>query len=258
MSDNPFLSTQGIHNFRDYGGWPAADGRSVRTGLLYRSGQHVDASDDDLAAIDALGIRTVIDLRGSGERERHPCRRPSAWAGDVVFFDGETTNSPPHMDLEDGRITRRVAHDRMIAIYRRMPHNPAMHTIFTDYLRVLAERDGASLVHCFAGKDRTGVAVTLLLHILGVSENNQLKEFLRTNEAATYDVLKSQSLPNMERRFGSVAEDAVDALMKVHEDYLAAFHDEVRREYGSLDAFLERKLAVDDTRRARLIDRLIA
>ena len=48
---DPFLSTEGIHNFRDFGGWLGADGRQVRTGLLYRSGQHVEASDADLAAI---------------------------------------------------------------------------------------------------------------------------------------------------------------------------------------------------------------
>ena len=55
----------------------------------------------------------------------------------------------------------------MLTLYTRMPENPAMQVIFGQYLRTLADRDGASLVHCFAGKDRTGIAAALLHHILG-------------------------------------------------------------------------------------------
>ena len=64
MIRDPFLKTQGIHNFRDYGGWATKDGGAVRTGLLFRSGHHVGATDADLAAIAPLDIHTVIDLRG--------------------------------------------------------------------------------------------------------------------------------------------------------------------------------------------------
>ncbi|HAW34564.1 MAG TPA: protein-tyrosine-phosphatase, partial [Erythrobacter sp.] len=75
MIREPFLETQGIHNFRDYGGWRTRGGGHVRTGLLFRSGHHVEATDDDLAAIAPLGIHTVIDLRGESERAANPCRR---------------------------------------------------------------------------------------------------------------------------------------------------------------------------------------
>lgn len=247
---------EGIHNFRDYGGYPTAQGE-VRRGLLYRSGQHVSASDMDLAALARLDIRTVIDLRSNSERERHPCRRAPQWAGEVVFFDGETSNSPPHMDVEDGRVTEAAAVQRMMALYRRIPHNPAMHAIIGDYLRVLARRDGASLVHCFAGKDRTGIAVTLLLHILGVSPEDQLAEFLLTNTATTYHVLHAQSLPGLERRFGPIEPAVRDALMQVRPAYFTAFQDEVAAAYGSVDDFLAARLAVDQRLRAALQERLV-
>ena len=253
-----FPPLQGIHNFRDYGGWRTAGGSHVKGGLLYRSGQHVGASDNDLAALAALDIRTVIDLRSNGERQRHPCRRAPGWAGEVVFFDGETSNSPPHMDVEDGRVTEAAAVKRMTALYRRIPHNPAMHAIVGDYLRVLAEREGASLVHCFAGKDRTGIAVTLLLHILGVSEEDQLHEFLLTNSAPTYHVLHAQSLPHLEQRFGQIEDEARDALMQVRPAYFAAFQEEVAASYGSVDDFLAAKLVVDEALRVALQDRLVA
>lgn len=253
-----FPPLEGIHNFRDYGGWRSSHRGRVRTGLLYRSGQHVGASDADLAALAPLDIRTVIDLRSNGERERHPCRRVAGWAGEVVFYDGETSNSPPHMDVEDGQVTEAAAVARMTALYRRIPHNPAMHSIVGDYLRVLAARDGASLVHCFAGKDRTGIAVTLLLHILGVARDDLLAEFLLTNEAPTYHVLHAQSLPHLEQRFGPMEPAAVEALMGVRTEYFAAFEAEVASRFGSLDTWIAEKLAVDDGTRDALRSRFLA
>jgi protein-tyrosine phosphatase len=259
MIREPFITTQGIHNFRDYGGWSVSGGGHVRTGLLYRSGQHVGASDADLAAIAALDIRTVIDLRGTSERERNPCRRVEGFDGEVIFYEGETSSSPPHMDVDADTTTAQYAHQRMIAVYTRMPRNPAMIDMFGRYFRALDEREGASLVHCFAGKDRTGVAAMMLLHVLGASEEDQLAEFLRTNAAPTLSVLREQSVPGIEQRLGrKLDEEAIRALLEVHEDYLATYREEVDRDHGSLDAYLEQVIGVDDAMRTRLHARLVA
>ena len=259
QNPDPFLATEGIHNFRDFGGWPGADGKTVRTGLLYRSGQHVEASDEDLAAIAALDIRTVIDLRGEGERARNPCRRVGGWDGEVLFYEGETSSSPPHMDITPDTTTAAFARERMLAVYTRMPVNPAMQTMFARYLRALVEREGASLVHCFAGKDRTGIAATLVLHILGVSEADQRAEFLRTNDAPTIDVLRRQSVPGIEARLGrTLDEEGIRALLEVHGDYLDRFHEIVRDKHGSLDAWLEAEIGVDDGLREALRERYLA
>jgi protein-tyrosine phosphatase len=252
------MNFQGIHNFRDYGGY-AADGGRVRTGLLYRSGQHVGATDEDLAAIAALDIRTVIDLRGIAEREKNPCRRHDGWAGEVIAHDGETTSSPPHMDIGPEVTTAEFARDRMLAVYTRMPQNPAMQAMFGRYLRALAERDGASLVHCFAGKDRTGAAAMLLLHILGVSQEDQLEEFLLTNQSPTFHVLRAQSVPHMEARLGrTLDEDSIRAMLDVHEDYLARFWEVAAELNGSLDGWLDHTVGVDDALRQTLRDKYVA
>lgn len=258
MTDRFQPPLTGIHNFRDYGGY-SAEGGTVRRGLLYRSGQHVKATDDDLEALRALGIRTVIDLRGITEREMNPCRRHEGWDGDVIAHDGETTSSPPHMDIGPDTTTAGYARDRMLAVYTRMPANPAMHAMFDRYLHALADRDGASLVHCFAGKDRTGIAATILLHILGVSEDDQREEFLLTNQAPTLAVLRAQSVPAMEARIGRKMDDAsVRALLEVHGDYLDRFHDTVREMSGSLDGWLETVIGVDEGLRTRLREKYIA
>lgn len=258
MTDPFTPALTGIHNFRDYGGYNA-DGGRVRTGLLYRSGQHVRATDEDLAAIAELGIATVIDLRGISERTQHPCRRHDGWSGEVIAHDGETASSPPHMDIDADTTTEQYARDRMMTVYTRMPRNPAMHAMFGRYLDALAEREGASLVHCFAGKDRTGIAATVLLHILGVSEEDQQHEFLLTNKAPTLAVLRAQSVPAMEARIGrTMDESAVRALLEVHPDYLTRFHETVREMSGSLDNWLSSEIGVDDRLRDRLRQKYIA
>lgn len=257
MTEPTASSFTGIHNFRDYGGY-AAEGGTVRRGLLYRSGQHVQASDKDLELLRALDIRTVIDLRGITEREAKPCRRHEGWAGEVIFYEGETTSSPPHMDIGPDVTTADYARDRMLAVYTRMPANPAMHAMFGRYLQALADREGASLVHCFAGKDRTGIAATLLLEILGVSHEDQLEEFLLTNQSPTFGVLRAQSVPAMEARIGRKMDEAsVRALLDVDEAYLDRFHETVRDMSGSLDAWMAEYVGVDDPLRERLREKFV-
>lgn len=255
----PFFVTEGIHNLRDYGGYPAAEGGRVRSGMLFRSGQHMEASDRDLALIDALDIRTVIDLRGTSEREGFPCRRHPNFAAQVLAHDGETTNSPPH---EGGGgpvvMTPEKARERMLAVYTRMPVNPAMIAMFARYFNALDENDGGSLVHCFAGKDRTGMAVALLLHALGVHHDDILAEFLLTNDAPTRNILERQSLPRMEAHYGAIEPEALHNLMGVLPEYFETYVRKVTDDHGSLDAYLATILGVDGPRKARLRAKLVA
>lgn len=259
MIRNPFLPTDGIHNLRDYGGYAAADGARVKTGLLFRSGQHMEASDADLEALHRLDIRTIIDLRGSSERASFPCRRHQAFDAHVIAYDGETSNSPPHEGGWDKiDMTAERARARMIAVYTRMPVNPAMIDMFTRYFEALAEREGGSLVHCFAGKDRTGIAASLLLHSLGVHRDDIVAEFLLTNDAPTQHILERQSLPRMEAHYDVIEPEAIRNLMGVLPEYIETYFAEVERDHGSVDAYLANSLGVDETRKARLRERLLA
>lgn len=254
-----FYLTQGIHNLRDYGGYRTAGGGRVRNGVLLRSGQHMEATDDDLALIDSLGIGTVIDLRGSSERSGFPCRRHPSFAAQVIAYDGETSNSPPH---EGGGgqmvMTPEKARERMLAVYTRMPVNPAMIWIFREYFNALDEGAGASLVHCFAGKDRTGIAASLLLHVLGVHHDDIVHEFLLTNDAPTRHVLERQSLPRMEAHYGRIDPEALHNLMGVLPEYLDTYIAKVRSDHGSLDTYLDSVLGVDGPRKERLRAKLVA
>lgn len=254
----PFLTTDGIHNLRDYGGYKGADGARVRRGLLFRSGHHIDASEADLELVHGLDIRTIIDFRGISERSGFPCARHADFDAQVIAFDGETASSPPH---EGGggklEMTPDKAFDRMTALYTRMPVNPAMIDMFGQYFNALDTREGASLIHCFAGKDRTGVGASLLLHALGVHFDDIVTEFVRTNDAPTRHILESQSLPRMKEHYGEIDPEAIRNLMGVHPEYIATFWNVVGEEYGSIDKFIAQRLGVDEARKARLRERLL-
>jgi protein-tyrosine phosphatase len=254
-----FYVTQGIHNLRDYGGYGVAGGGQVRTGVLFRSGQHMEASDNDLALLDSLDIRTVIDLRGVSERDGFPCRRHPSFAAQVIAYDGETSNSPPH-EGGGGQVvmTPERARERMLAVYTRMPVNPAMIDMFTRYFNALDKNDGGSLVHCFAGKDRTGIAAALLLHTLGVHHDDIVDEFLLTNAAPTREILERQSLPRMEAHYGAIDPEALHNLMGVLPEYIDTYFAEITRDHGSMDAYLAARLGVDEARKERLRDRFVA
>ncbi len=236
-----------------------AGGGQVRTGVLFRSGQHMEASDNDLALLDSLDIRTVIDLRGVSERDGFPCRRHPSFAAQVIAYDGETSNSPPH-EGGGGQVvmTPERARERMLAVYTRMPVNPAMIDMFTRYFNALDENDGGSLVHCFAGKDRTGIAAALLLHTLGVHHDDIVDEFLLTNAAPTREILERQSLPRMEAHYGAIEPEALHNLMGVLPEYIDTYFAEITRDHGSMDAYLAARLGVDEARKERLRDRFVA
>lgn len=231
----------------------------MKTGLLLRSGQHMEATEADLATLSTLDIRTIIDLRGASERTNFPCRRPAGFNAHVIAYDGETTNSPPH-EGGGGQVvmTPEKARERMIAVYTRMPNNPAMLDMFSRYFAALASREGASLVHCFAGKDRTGVAASLLLHVLGVSHDDVVAEFLRTNDAPTTHILERQSLPRMEAHYGTIEPEAKRNLMGVLPEYFETYLAEVTRIAGSLDTYLAQALGVDEQRKEELRRRFLA
>ena len=178
-----FLSTDSIHNLRDYGGYRTADGAHVKTGLLFRSGHHADASDSDLETVAALDLAHVIDLRGDSERARHKCKRPEGFAGEVLYFEGETAGLAPHLEAAEGGVDAAGAHAAMVSLYGALPDRTGLNWVLRRYFEALASGKGASLVHCAAGKDRTGIAVDLLHHMLRVHPDDAMHDYLLTNHS---------------------------------------------------------------------------
>lgn len=254
---SPFLPTEAIHNLRDYGGYPVAGGGRVKTGLLFRSGHHAEATESDLGTVAGLDLKHVIDLRGDSERARHTCRRPDGFDAQVLFFEGETAGLAPHLEAAEGSVDAASAHTAMVELYGALPDRTGLNAILSEYFAALAAGEGASLVHCAAGKDRTGIAVDLLHQMLGVHPDDAMHDYLLTNNSPRNEERIAHGMALMGDKYGATDEATMRVLMGVDAEFLEAARKSMVDRFGSADAYLEQVLGVDETRRAAIIDQLV-
>jgi len=250
---------EGIHNFRDYGGYRGSAG-ALRRGVLFRSGQHGAATAEDLARVAALNLRTVIDLRGDSERREMPCLRHEAFAGEVLFAPGETAGQElaPHEEAGRGIATADEARAAMTALYAAMPYRAVLIGSLRLYFQALAMREGASLLHCLAGKDRTGLAVAVLHDLLGVHHDDIMADYLLTNTAGDPARRIASAAGSIRSRYGAQMSDAaIVTLMSVDAAYLDTAFDAIRARHGSVAAYAEDVLGIDAAHRAALAERLV-
>jgi protein tyrosine/serine phosphatase len=250
------LAADGIHNFRDYGGYRALGGSRLKRGTLFRSAQHKNATDSDLRLVLDSGIRMVIDLRGDAERASHPCRRHADFAGKVVFVTGETVN--PVSDLAPVDSAESAA-ERMRHSYTKLPFRPLMRQALAKYFEALLDAEGGSLVHCLAGKDRTGIAVALFHHMLGVHPDDLMADYVLTNEARRNEAWLAAGAAVIRARNGpNVPMEAVRMLMSADPSFLDAAFGAIRERFGTIDAYVERDLGMTPAMRGALADKYLA
>ena len=255
--DTRILPFDGIHNFRDHGGYAVAGGGHLREGVLYRSAQHRDATEADLARIAALGLAVVVDLRGARERAGAPCPRPEGFAARVISVDRETAGLAPHIaaarDVGDPAEVR----DAMRNGYAGMPFRPVLIELMRDYFAALSETDGPTLIHCMAGKDRTGLAVALLHAALGVHRDDIIADYVLTNSAGDVEARIAAGAATVRAHYPGANDATVRALMMVEQSYLEAALAAIEERHGGVDGYLADVLGVDDRRCAAIMERLI-
>jgi protein-tyrosine phosphatase len=233
-------------NFRDLGGYATTDGRTVAWGCVYRSDMFHRMTVADRERLQALGLRTVIDLRSTAELSRlgrfdhhevdfrhHP------------VFEEETTRLPPLPGRDDPEP------DDPAETYLVLAEEGA--TAFADALRVLAEGQHPAVFHCAAGKDRTGMLAALLLTALDVPEDivvgdYQLTEAALPRQRAWLDRYDPQGAADMD--------NVAPWLLAAPASLMRAFLDGLRSRHGSPMGYLTDigvDTAVLDALRARLL-----
>lgn len=245
MTENRVLPLEGVHNFRDYGGYASAHGGAVKRGLLWRSAQHGDATDADLAAIEQLGINAIVDLRGPSEREAKPCRRPDGFNAQVFTYPEETAGLALHTEAANGVVTAAEARAAMLRLYDGIAYRENLVPMLKCYFMVLQRADGANLVHCVAGKDRTGFAVALFQRVLGVHPDDVMADYLLTNQASKLDERISAGAFRDIPRYAAHDAETVRALWGVEEDYLRTAFAALEARHGTVDSYLEAVLQID-------------
>jgi protein tyrosine/serine phosphatase len=248
---------EGVDNFRDFGGYATRHGRAMKRGRLFRSASHHRATDADLEAIAALGIGVVVDLRRIQEREREPSRRPADFAGVVIDNDDEQADSwNEHMRTSD--LSVQAFRRYMADYYRAAPFEARHIDLFRRYFQALDASEGAILIHCAAGKDRTGLLAALTHHVAGVDRDDMVADYLLTNDPVRF----ARRMPMVRAAIREISgRDADDAglltAMGVEADYLEIAFAEIETRAGGLDAYLESVLGVGPAARERLLHRLL-
>ncbi|MEX2047407.1 MAG: tyrosine-protein phosphatase [Chloroflexota bacterium] len=224
-------------NVRDLGGLATADGRRVRRGALVRSDQLCRLSDRGRAALLAHGVRTVIDLRTPAEAERDPDPRWPVYGVDYQLIPQQDEQLWRELD----GVARTRAERDAAALDRRAAQIVAM-------MRAVAgSASGGVLIHCLAGKDRTGIAVALLLGVVGVPEDDI---------AADYSLSVANLAGELAAALAAAPDD--EARTRIERGYdaraetMLATLAHLRRRHGGAEAYLARAgLAAGDIERIR-------
>lgn len=255
------LPLEGSRNFRDLGGYKTADGRSVKWGMIYRSGVMHDLTDSAYNFIDDLGIKTVMDFRSNEERENEPTR----WRGgeDTAFISWDYSTSAStsvlatlfkKADLVPADVTAAMA-----ALYGDMiyQHDGKYAALFEQLLST----DKPLAFHCSAGKDRTGIGAALVLTALGVDRQTVIDDYAMTERVVDYESrLASDEATDEDSPYAflmKLPKDLLRPLMRSDPVYIKAAMARMEKDYGSVLGYIEKGLGVDQTELAALQDRLL-
>ncbi|WP_164844394.1 tyrosine-protein phosphatase [Azoarcus sp. DN11] len=244
---------EGAPNFRDLGGVSVRDGRLVRCGRLFRS-QHLGRlTDRDLDTLRTMNVRLVCDLRSETERERLPSRLPEGMALEVIALhvsEDVHAGGGAYEFLQQGRGAA-GAFDMMREMYRRQPR--AMAGKLPQLFDRLADSQVPAIVHCFAGKDRTGFVCALVLHALGATREAIFADYLTSEPYLDAEAEALTLKPRLEHRLDRpILATELGMILGVQPEYLQAALDAIADEYGDLDAYLERAAGLTAAKRAAM------
>jgi protein-tyrosine phosphatase len=255
------VTLQGGKNFRDLGGYEAADGRRVRWGKLYRAGGLAKLTEDDFARLADLGIAVVCDFRTPEERLEEPTpwpgRTPPRLSAVDYHIDSVLkTGTHPGMTPQD---MQALMHQTYVAIAYGLADN---------YRAMFAELLAGStplVFHCAAGKDRTGLAAALILEVLGVSRETILEDYALTEKLAEQEragrpPAAARAPIAYSKAYAHIAKlkpEVRAMMMRSDPDYLNKGLQAIAAKDGSMGAYLKERLGVGPAEIARLRETLL-
>lgn len=225
METSARIPVPGTYNFRDVGGLPARTG-TVRRGALYRSDGLHRLGEEGRAELLQLGVGVVIDLRDENEARLMP--------DDLEGLDLEVLRLPV---FEGSGASQGEAGITLEALYLRIVRQHS--TVVVEALREIASAgdDRAVVVHCTAGKDRTGVVVALALLAAGVDRDAVLHDYAQTEMHLAGEWL--EGMVEMIGRYGVPDTPELRTLMGASpREALESALDDVERAHGSVRRYL--------------------
>jgi protein-tyrosine phosphatase len=226
-----------IDNFRDAGGYPTTDGQRLRSGRVYRSGTLDEARGADLHTLETIGLKTIVDLRAPKEKKKELPAIAGARRIDVpIELENRTREKIQPL------MTRRGAENDVVEILKQMYRDlvdeawPQASQLFKVLLNAEAY---PVLIHCRAGKDRTGFMCALVQQAVGVERSAVFQDYLKTND---HFMPLTPRIERMMKIFslGRLQMENIRASLSAREEYLQAAFDQIDQRHGGLTAYLEK------------------
>lgn len=253
------LGIASIPNLRDLGGYRTSDGKTVASGLVYRSNQLSKISPEDMEKLAQLDLKNAYDLRTAAEREARPEELPpdvnyvvvdvlkdSPQAGPAqlerLMQDPEQANAA----LGGGKVEEGFKES-----YREFVSLPSAKAGFRELFLALGnEEQVPALFHCTTGKDRTGWAAAALLTLLGVPRDMVMEDYLRSND---YIIPAYQHA--IDAFVAAGGEPGIPgAILGVKPEYLEAAFDEMETQYATIERYFSEGLGIDAAQQQALLD----
>jgi protein-tyrosine phosphatase len=212
-------SPTGTLNFRDLGGLPAGAGRRTRPGVLFRSDTLQALTDDDVALlVGRIGLEAVIDLRVGAEAVEQG--RGPLVGRDVTYLNAPLREAEPNDDPPARQ-----------ALLFSLMHLEAPTSVLGSVVRAAAAFAGRpTVVHCAAGKDRTGLVVTLLLALAGVDREAIVADYLASGENMDAVMARFATWPRYAQHMSTVAPE----MYMAHEATVRGVLDALDERYGGV------------------------
>jgi protein tyrosine/serine phosphatase len=222
-------------NFRDIGGVPTSGMRLIREGIIFRSANPDRISKDDLEKLGSLNIRSVIDLRAPGELGKKYKSVDHAYKLTLPLDFQKTTRErlrPVIYKKDAQNVIADISNDLYLEIL------DASGPAFRQVMELLASPGRSPvLIHCHAGKDRTGIIIALILMAMGVDRNIIISDFMKSNEALM-PFFKSRFLIRKIISFGFFPYRNMVFAVEVKQRNIESVLDRVEFHYGGIEGYL--------------------
>ena len=232
-------------NFRDLGGYLTADGRRTKWGKLLRSAAHDAITDRDVAYLQKLGLKTVVDYRSTYEEKERPDREIAG----VAYLHTRPLEDPGATNILDTQIKMDSADDAVTMLSqanRTLANSKHANSVYRQLLLTALDPSQVPIVqHCTAGKDRVGVGSATMLLALGVPRETIIADYLLSND----NQISASKLTGAVAGGQEVTDEQLklfQALAMVRADYLQAFFDEIDTLFGGTEGYLKNGLGLTD------------
>lgn len=260
--DTRHVPLTGQSNFRDIGGYKTEDGRTVKRGIVFRSGELPRLTDKDVAQLEQLGIKTVVNFLTEVETKSRGKDRLPLGAREISL----------PIESNDG-LAAAVEEARRTADFSSMPPsiNPEIHRVLVDdarkqyaaLFREIAESREPLVFHCSHGVHRTGTATAVLLWGLGVPWDTVRDDYLLSNKYREAEVKRrlaqfrkllaeKQDVPPE-----NVDMSNIEAFYVLQGGYIDATRDEILKQYGSIEGYLTQGLGLSADEITKLREKLL-